>query len=161
MGYDVIGDIHGHARALDALLEIVRPEADDTLVTLGDVIDRGPDSRGVLDTLIELGSICQVIPILGNHEEMMLAAIKSSVDLRSWVEFGGAETLESYGRGGRVDRARPVVVDRPDEDVADRHRHEQRQDGDGASVTHFTCTNRRLNSVRYQPARSRDALNRR
>ena len=51
-----IGDIHGCSTALSALLEAIGPTKDDTLVMLGDYVDRGPDSRGVLDQLIELSN---------------------------------------------------------------------------------------------------------
>jgi serine/threonine protein phosphatase 1 len=57
-----IGDIHGCAAALAALVEVIRPGPDDTLVMLGDYIDRGPDSRGVLDQLIALAGRCQLVP---------------------------------------------------------------------------------------------------
>lgn len=67
-----IGDIHGHAAALESNLDAIIPGPDDTIVTLGDYINRGPDSRRVLDLLIELNHRCNLIPILGNHEEMML-----------------------------------------------------------------------------------------
>ena len=67
-----IGDIHGHAAALAALIRLVKLEPEDTLVTLGDYLDRGPDSKGVLNQLIELESRCKLVPLKGNHEEMML-----------------------------------------------------------------------------------------
>ena len=62
-----IGDIHGCSKALAALVEAIGPGPDDTLVPLGDYIDRGPDSRGVLDQLISLGERCLVVPLMGNH----------------------------------------------------------------------------------------------
>ena len=67
-----IGDIHGHAAALESILDAILPGPDDTIVTLGDYINRGPDSRKVLDLLIDLSRRCQLIPILGNHEEAVL-----------------------------------------------------------------------------------------
>ena len=67
-----IGDIHGCSAALDALLDAIRPRPEDTIVTLGDYIDRGPDSRGVLDRLIDLGRRCRLVPLLGNHDQMLL-----------------------------------------------------------------------------------------
>ena len=48
-----IGDVHGCSRALDVLLESIQPIGDDVIVPLGDFVDRGPDSKGVLDRLIE------------------------------------------------------------------------------------------------------------
>ena len=49
-----IGDVHGCAIALSALIEKIEPQADDTIVMLGDCVDRGPDSRGVIDQLLDL-----------------------------------------------------------------------------------------------------------
>jgi serine/threonine protein phosphatase 1 len=70
---------------------------EDTLVFLGDYIDRGPDSRGVIDLLIDLGRRCRLVPLLGNHDEMLLG-IRTSRHPISWlVGMGGNATLDSYG----------------------------------------------------------------
>ena len=98
-----IGDIHGCRIALDRLLEVIQPDQDDVVVTLGDYIDRGLDSRGVIDRLIELSRQTRLIGILGNHEEMMLNVIRGGVPYYDWVRFGGVETLESYGFDGDLD----------------------------------------------------------
>jgi serine/threonine protein phosphatase 1 len=92
-----IGDIHGCSRALKALLIVVAPTRDDLLITLGDYVDRGPDSKGVLDCLLELDRTVQLIPLRGNHEEMMVMA-RSGLDRRMWLASGGEATLQSYGR---------------------------------------------------------------
>ena len=92
-----VGDIHGCSQALDALIGQIKPTTGDRLVILGDMIDRGPDSQGVLDRLIELKEKCHLVPLLGNHEEMLLAAREGKSDLRYWKKFGGQETLDSYG----------------------------------------------------------------
>jgi serine/threonine protein phosphatase 1 len=92
-----IGDIHGCLDALDALIEALGPGPEDTLVTLGDHIDRGPDSRGVLDRLLALARRCRLVPLLGNHEEMLAAALGDLTALRRWLTMGGADTLRSYG----------------------------------------------------------------
>lgn len=68
-----IGDIHGCVAALRGLLRLIEPEADDTIVTLGDYVNRGPDGRGVVDELVQLSSRCNVVPLLGNHDDMLLA----------------------------------------------------------------------------------------
>lgn len=74
-----IGDIHGQRRKLENLLEIVQPTADDKLVFLGDYIDRGPDSKGVLDCLTELaGRYPQTVFLRGNHEQVALDALHSA-----------------------------------------------------------------------------------
>jgi serine/threonine protein phosphatase 1 len=94
----VVGDIHGHLTALEAILQAVQLARTDTLIALGDYIDRGPDSRGVLDRMIALQSECQLIPLLGNHEEMMLASrIRGRHGNAEWLANGGDKTLESYG----------------------------------------------------------------
>jgi serine/threonine protein phosphatase 1 len=95
-----IGDIHGCRDALRSLLTAIGPRKDDTIVTLGDYIDRGPDSRGVVELLIDLRSRCNFIPILGNHEEMMLRVLRGEQPHQAWLQFGGVETLESYGFNG-------------------------------------------------------------
>jgi serine/threonine protein phosphatase 1 len=91
-----IGDIHGCSAALAALLNCIQPGPTDTIIALGDYIDRGPDSRGVLDQLIDLAGHCRLVPLLGNHEEMLLAAVRDRGALRRWLECGVVETLRSY-----------------------------------------------------------------
>jgi serine/threonine protein phosphatase 1 len=94
-----IGDIHGCSAALDALLAAVRPRPEDTIVTLGDYINRGPDSRGVLDRLIELGRHCRLVPLLGNHDQMLLDVRSGKYPLYWLLDMGGIATLDSYGPG--------------------------------------------------------------
>jgi serine/threonine protein phosphatase 1 len=96
-----IGDIHGHVRALRGVLELIKPTSADTIITLGDVVNRGPDSRAVIETLLELGNVCSLIAILGNHEEMMLDARNPRLEER-WRNMGGWETLMSYGSDGLI-----------------------------------------------------------
>lgn len=92
-----IGDIHGCALALEAILQQIQPAAEDLVVTLGDYVDRGPDSKGVLDQLLELQHRCHLVPLLGNHELMMLAALEAKENLPFWLQCGGAATVQSYG----------------------------------------------------------------
>jgi serine/threonine protein phosphatase 1 len=92
-----VGDVHGCSVALAALLRAVAPGPDDTLVTLGDYIDRGPDAQGVIEQLLALAGRCQLVPLRGNHEEMLFAARAGRDDLRGWLKFGGGRTLASYG----------------------------------------------------------------
>jgi serine/threonine protein phosphatase 1 len=99
-----IGDIHGCSTALDAILAAIRPEPVDTIVTLGDYVDRGLDSKGVLDRLIELRQRCHLVPLLGNHEEMMLGARQGKGDFQFWMNCGGQTTLDSYGDTSRLDQ---------------------------------------------------------
>src|SRR5262245_40909574 len=98
-----IGDIHGCSAALRALVQAIRPAADDTLVPLGDYVDRGPDSRGVIDFILELEKQCQIVPLLGNHELMLLDAVQNPHVLAPWLECGGDTTVRSYdGRLGNM-----------------------------------------------------------
>ena len=92
-----IGDIHGCHVALDTLVEAVAPAADDLLVILGDVIDRGPGTRQVIDRLLALRDCCRVVHLMGNHEEMFLDALGGGPWQQSWLSYGGIEMLESYG----------------------------------------------------------------
>ncbi len=79
------------------LLALIQPAPRDTLVTLGDYVDRGPDSRGVLDILIELKHHCRLVPLLGNHEQMLFSARASQMMCKHWERFGGDATLRSFG----------------------------------------------------------------
>src|SRR5262245_52670711 len=97
-----IGDIHGCSAALDALLSAVSPAPGDRIVALGDFVDRGPDSRGVLDRLIRLREDGLLVPLRGNHEQMMLRA-RVDPELRAlWLRVGGEQTLASYAPEGRA-----------------------------------------------------------
>jgi serine/threonine protein phosphatase 1 len=106
-----IGDIHGCRVALETLLAALDLGAADTLVVLGDVIDRGPDSRGVLERLLKLSETCQLVPILGNHEQMLLQAVDGQIPLQDWLTHGGSETLDSYGKDAALSELPPQHVD--------------------------------------------------
>ncbi|GAA4473621.1 metallophosphoesterase [Novipirellula rosea] len=93
-----IGDIHGHAMALRALIRAIQPSADDVIVPLGDYVNRGPDSKGVVECLIELQNRCNLVPILGNHDEMLLDARKDRYAYDRFLVSGGRETVASYGK---------------------------------------------------------------
>jgi serine/threonine protein phosphatase 1 len=92
----IIGDIHGCSTAFDAVLRAAALAVEDQIITLGDYVDRGPDSRGVLDRLIALHARGNLVPLLGNHELMMLDARLGGDRLRMWLFCGGDETLASY-----------------------------------------------------------------
>lgn len=94
-----IGDIHGCRAALDSLLAAVAPGRDDLLVTLGDYVGRGPRSREVLERLIPLYAEDRLVPILGNHDQMMLEARHDPTKLAEWRKGFGGATLASYGGG--------------------------------------------------------------
>ena len=94
----VIGDIHGCSELLEELLEKIKPLAkDDTVIFIGDYIDRGPDSRGVIDTVLQLRSEhSRVITLMGNHEFMLLGAMRG-YGQNEFLNMGGEATLQSYG----------------------------------------------------------------
>ncbi len=95
MGLIAIGDVHGCSRSLGALLKKLNPGADDELIFIGDYIDRGPDSRGVIDRLITLQEQTNCRFLKGNHEELFLDYIDNdSYDL--WAMNGGIATMTSY-----------------------------------------------------------------
>ncbi len=97
-----IGDSHGCSIALAALIDAIDLQPHDTLVTLGDYVDRGIDSKGVLDQLIALQSKCNLVPILGNHDEMMLHARDGKSDFQFWLNCGGDSCLDSYGSTSKL-----------------------------------------------------------
>src|SRR4051812_48233792 len=95
----VVGDIHGRRAQLNALLDVLpHDENSDTLVFLGDLIDRGSDAPGVVTDVLELqrASPERVIVIRGNHEQMMLDFIDD--DSRLWLAHvtGGEQTFQQY-----------------------------------------------------------------
>jgi serine/threonine protein phosphatase 1 len=92
-----VGDIHGCAIALETMITALNLRPEDSLIVLGDVIDRGPDSRAVLQQLLSLRNSCRLTTILGNHEQMLLDVIDGKMPRQDWLGFGGAETLDSYG----------------------------------------------------------------
>lgn len=98
-----IGDIHGCAHALDAVLDGINPRPQDCLVCLGDVIDNGRETNLVLERLIALSRECTLVCIRGNHEEMLLGALENERLKQSWLMCGGIATLNSYKFLGDID----------------------------------------------------------
>lgn len=136
-----IGDIHGERRCLERLLAAIgedagRRQAEDglqpVLVFLGDYVDRGPDSRGVLDRLCAMaaeaaagtGPACRFL--LGNHEAAMLDFLREPAAGAQWLSYGGAEALASYGvraSVGIADAARcRALRDALEERMPEEHR---------------------------------------
>ena len=70
-----IGDIHGCATALDRLLVKIQPTQKDTLIGIGDYVDRGMESARTIDMLINLVSKTKFVPLIGNHELMMYLSL--------------------------------------------------------------------------------------
>lgn len=100
-----IGDIHGSLLQLDALIKLVQtdiqkyPDTKGVLVFLGDYIDRGPYSKGVVDLILSgLPSEFVVHCLRGNHEDMLLRYLKGDLPAgEAWLQYGGIATLLSYG----------------------------------------------------------------
>ena len=83
---------------METLLAAIGPQLDDTLITLGDYVDRGPDSRGVIERLLRLKQQCRLVPLLGNHDQMVLKVYAGQMQMYiDWLMYGGSATLESYG----------------------------------------------------------------
>lgn len=113
----VIPDTHGFVKTLRALLEQIRPTKEDELYFLGDYIDRGPDSKGLIDYLIHLKKTGYKARFLkGNHEDYMVQAWDDEQNLKSflgfkqknrkkieWLAVGGKETLKSFGTKNLAD----------------------------------------------------------
>jgi serine/threonine protein phosphatase 1 len=115
-----IGDPHGCAARLAALQAQIaadaaaRPVAEVLLVHLGDYVDRGPDSAGVLALLRGACPVpgARVVSLAGNHEQLMLAALDPQAEaevVELWLDNGGAATLESYGADPRDPRSWAAV----------------------------------------------------
>jgi serine/threonine protein phosphatase 1 len=99
-----VGDVHGCLHLLEDLLDRLeqdnagRTSSDVTLVMLGDLIDRGPDSRRVVERVRRGVGWGRTVAIMGNHEAVMLNVLDGQTDaLESWLRFGGVETLQSWG----------------------------------------------------------------
>lgn len=96
--YIAIGDIHGMKDELVSLLEnVLSIQSEDTLVFIGDYVDRGYDNKGVLDYLMHLPFKNEVIFLRGNHEDMMIKGLMHDNYRTCWVMNGGRETLRDFG----------------------------------------------------------------
>jgi len=101
-----IGDVHGCLDLLRSAEEKIRRDVRRTkvaglIITLGDYVDRGPDSRGVLDHLSsEPGEDVRRIALCGNHDDLFMRFLDAPHAYADWLEMGGRETLSSYGLAG-------------------------------------------------------------
>lgn len=95
----VIGDVHGCIKTLKTLMEDkIQPGREDKIIFVGDYIDRGPDSKGVIYYLMELRLMgYNLVLIRGNHEVMMLRSLHDSKVRKDWYYNGGMPTLHSFG----------------------------------------------------------------
>lgn len=98
-----VGDIHGRLDLLEALRDAIdaddaaAPPARTTIILLGDLVDRGPDSAGVIAAVRAWQAHRPVRCIIGNHEEMFLQSFRDSEVLRHFLRHGGRETIASFG----------------------------------------------------------------
>lgn len=126
-----VGDVHGRLDLFAALVEAIeaddaaRGSADTTIVLLGDLVDRGPDSAGVIDLARELQARRTVRIIAGNHEEMFLQSLDDTDILKHFLRYGGRETALSYAidaaryREATIEEAQAMLRDAvPAEDLA-------------------------------------------
>ncbi|MFZ1741931.1 MAG: metallophosphoesterase family protein [Pontixanthobacter sp.] len=99
----VIGDIHGRLDLLDALVRAIETDdqqsakAETTIIFLGDLVDRGPQSAGVIKLAMLWQEYRNIRFLTGNHEEMFLDAFKDVEVMRHFLKHGGRETILSYG----------------------------------------------------------------
>lgn len=95
----IIGDVHGCVYTLRHLLfRVIRLRSSDRLYFLGDLVDRGPGTKEVLDTIIRLQSAGYSIhSVRGNHEQMLLESCSNRNSFHLWMENGGIQTLKSFG----------------------------------------------------------------
>jgi len=102
-----VGDIHGEIHQLKNLFEKISIVSSDTIIFLGDYIDRGEDSKGVIDFILSLKDKCNVITLKGNHEEFAMDSLKFAGGdfgvirmFESWMNNGGIACLRSYNKHG-------------------------------------------------------------
>ena len=125
-----VGDVHGCLNELNGLLDAIHKDiagdqVETHLVFLGDLVDRGPNSAGVINRILE-----RSLPtdrwdcVMGNHEEVMLGCFDGRIELYdSWLRYGGVQTLESYGLspaelfGAALDLAAPMRKAIPPEHI--------------------------------------------
>jgi serine/threonine protein phosphatase 1 len=100
-----VGDIHGRLDLLDAMIARIEaersrvPDVRTVVVILGDMVDRGPQSREVVDRLIAWGreGSVELHVLCGNHEATLLEFLRDPAVGPSWADYGGGDTLRSYG----------------------------------------------------------------
>jgi serine/threonine protein phosphatase 1 len=95
--YIAITDIHGELGKLDNLLSKIDLRADDTFVFMGDYIDRGPDSKGVVERIIEVGNRHKCVYLIGSHEYALMHAKSDDYYQFLFDNYGGPATERSYG----------------------------------------------------------------
>ena len=93
-----VGDIHGNSDALRGLMTVLEDSSIDQTVFLGDYINKGRDSAGVIEFLFEESKRLPLVLLKGNHEKALLEALDTG-NLAHFLKIGGARTIQSYLRG--------------------------------------------------------------
>ena len=95
--YIAITDIHGELEKLESLLSKIETKPDDVFVFMGDYIDRGPDSKGVINRVIEQSNTYNCIYLIGSHEYALLHSESDDYYRFLFDNYGGPSTIKSYG----------------------------------------------------------------
>lgn len=170
----VIGDVHGRLASLEELLENIEQDAgarneQPFLVFVGDLVDRGPDSAGVIRRVRTLAGEGRAASVLGNHDEMLLETLSllrpdllggeaqplvdasAQMMLSHWLSQGGRATLESYRQNPNT----PEAWELPAEDISFLEALPLYWENDSVVVTHALPSRRMLERAR-QPGAHRD-----
>lgn len=122
-----IGDVHGRADLLAQMVAAIEQDGRDHpiaeapyVILLGDLIDRGPDSRGVVELALGLArnSDWRTVVLMGNHERMMLDSLDDVEVMQPWLAYGGDSTVVSYGVSPLVGAPTPERLERIRSDLA-------------------------------------------
>lgn len=92
-----ISDIHGEYEKLCSVLNKIDPKKEDTIIFMGDYIDRGSKSKEVVDKIISMQEICSCVYLIGSHEYALLHAQSDEYYNYLFWNYGGVETAKSYG----------------------------------------------------------------
>lgn len=103
-----IGDIHGCSIAFDTLLDVIEYQTADLIITLGDYVNHGPDSKGLLERLIRLYQSGKLVPLRGNHELKMMEAALLCNSGESCDLLLDREMLASYGKHGQMGQLKDI-----------------------------------------------------
>lgn len=138
-----VGDIHGCVGLLRKLHELIRADAADhraarnVIVYLGDYIDRGEESRAVVELLLRAPVPgFDIIHLRGNHEDIMLTFLNDAAVGPAWLGFGGAATLLSYGVRPPDRPNAPEELDRAQRQLAEQLPDDHRRFMSGMKLTH-------------------------
>jgi serine/threonine protein phosphatase 1 len=119
-----IGDIHGRSDCLDRAHDLIDRDVAElgardqaTEICIGDYVDRGPDSKGVIDRLVARSTKVRLVALRGNHEIIMESFLRGQTSFEDWRRLGGLETILSYGVDARDLLAKGGVQPR---DLAER-----------------------------------------